>query len=179
MPLRKRVDPTMTIPTLQTDRLILRAPTQNDFPVYKSFYADEAGSAFYGGPLSEEQAWKKLAYDLGHWPLRGYGMWSVEERSTGKMIGGCGLVWPEGWPRSELTWWIVPAARRKGYAIEASHAAIDFAYQTLGWAQVETHMDDDNGPARCLAMKLSGTAIARERFPDGERRDVFALPRAD
>ncbi|WP_428410208.1 GNAT family N-acetyltransferase [Hyphococcus sp.] len=166
----------MTIPTLQTDRLTLRAPSKDDFSIYHDFYADEDASAAYGGPLPAHLAFRKLAADLGHWPLRGYGMWSLEERDSGEMIGGAGLVWPEGWPRSELTWWIIPSARRKGYALEASRAVIAYAYDKLNWAQVETHMNDDNDAARKLALKLGGKVIAREQFPDNHTRDVYHLP---
>lgn len=94
------------------------------------------------------------------------------------MVGGCGIVWPEDWPRHELTWWIAPAARRQGYALEASRAAIAWAHDSLGWDQVETHMNDGNQPARRLAEKLGGTIIGRETFPDGISRNIYVLPRA-
>lgn len=165
----------MQIPCLRTERLILRAPALDDFPVYRDFYADAEASAFYGGPLTAALAWRKLAFDLGHWQLRGFGMWSIVEQASGAMIGGCGIVWPEGWPRHELTWWIVPGGRRKGYAEEASLAVIDWALRELGWACVETHMNDANVPARRLAEKLGGTKIARELFPDGIERNVYVL----
>jgi hypothetical protein len=55
--------------------------------------------------MTASNAWKQLAMELGHWVLRGYGMWSLESRSTGEMVGGCGFWWPGGWPRPELTWW--------------------------------------------------------------------------
>ena len=165
------------IPTLETERLILRAPEAGDFPVYRAFYADPEASAFYNGPLPEGAAWRKLAADLGHWMLKGHGMWSVIERTTGAMVGGCGLVAPEGWPRAELTWWIIPQARRKGYALEASRAAVRFGYETLGWKRVETHMDDDNAAARLLTGKLGGTLIDRIDFPDGKARNIYAFPR--
>jgi len=165
------------IPTLETDRLILRAPTEDDFPVYAAFFADADAAHFYGGPMRADQAWRQLALDLGHWQLRGYGRWAVEERASGTMVGGCGLWWADGWPRSELTWWLAPAARGKGYASEASRAAIAFGYDTLNWDLVETHMDDANDPARRLALRLGGTVIAREQFPDGRDRDIFELPR--
>jgi len=167
----------MTIPTIETERLILRAPAAGDFPVYRVFYADADASAFYGGPLTPALAWRKLAFDIGHWGLRGFGMWSVVERASGAMVGGCGLVWPEGWPRHELSWWIVPGARRRGFALEASRAAIGWACATLGWDRVETHMKDENDAARQLAVRLGGVVIAREVFPDGIERDVVALPR--
>jgi RimJ/RimL family protein N-acetyltransferase len=106
-------------------------------------------------------------------------MWSIELAATGEMIGGCGIVWPEGWPRHELTWWIIPAARRHGYAREASQAAIRWAYDTLGWDTVETHMNDSNDAARQLVRALGGIECGRERFPDGLTRSIYRLPRPD
>lgn len=163
------------IPTLRTERLVLRAPEAGDFPVYRDFYADSAASAFYGGPLSAAQAWRRLAQDIGHWALRGYGMWTVVDRASESAIGGCGIVHPEGWPRHELTWWIVPTARRRGYAAEASRAVIRWGLTDLGWPAVETHMNDQNAAARALAIKLGGAVIGRATFPDGLARDVFAF----
>lgn len=166
------------VPEIETARLLMKAPSASDFETYCAFYADAEASAFYGGPLSPGLAWRKLAYDIGHWALRGHGMWSLVERETGMMIGGCGLVWPEGWPRHELTWWIMPQGRRKGYAAEASRAAIAFGYETLGWPGVETHMDDANEAARRLAIRLGGVEHGRESFPDGLTRSVYLLPRS-
>lgn len=91
------------------------------------------------------------------------------------MVGGCGIVWPEGWPRHELTWWIAPDARRRGYAEEASRAVIRWAHDELGWSEVETHMSDRNDAARRLVERLGGIVIAREIFPDGIARNVYAL----
>lgn len=164
-------------PEITTERLVLRCPVSEDFPVYERFYADASASAAYGGPLTAGQAWRKLALDIGHWQLRGFGMWSIVVRTSNEMVGGCGLFWPAGWPRSELTWWITPAARRNGYAIEASRAAIQFGYECLVWPVVETHINDENVSARQLALKLGGKVFAREKFPDGLERDIFAFPR--
>ena len=166
----------MDAPHIETNRLVLRALGAEDFPVYERFYADAEASAAYGGPMNAGAAWRRLAIDLGHWRLRGFGMWAVVVKGSGQMVGGAGLFWPQGWPRSELTWWIVPEARRNGYAFEASRAVVGFAYRELGWSQVETHMNDENVAARSLALKLGGRLIAREAFPDGLSRNVYALP---
>lgn len=164
------------VPLLETERLILREPRAEDFPVYRAFFADEEASQAYGGPLSDGQAWRVLATDIGHWALRGYGRWAVTLKNNGEMIGGCGLWWPEAYPRSELTWWIIPSARQKGYAREASQVAIRFGYDELGWDMVETHMNDENIAARKLVESLGGTVFTRETFPDGLSRNVFRLP---
>ncbi|KAB7615853.1 GNAT family N-acetyltransferase [Amylibacter sp. SFDW26] len=165
------------IPELETNRLILRAPTDSDAQVYEEFYADGEASKFYGGPLSTSASWDKIARDLGHWHLRGYGQWTLQRKDTGEIIGSCGMVWPTGWPRSELTWWIGLSARRMGFAKEASHAAIKFGYDTLNWELVETHMKDENLAAKALVLALNGEKIAREEFPDGVTRDVYKLPK--
>jgi [ribosomal protein S5]-alanine N-acetyltransferase len=167
------------IPEILTERLVLRVPHEADSPMYARFYGDAEASAFYGGPLSPVAAWSRLARDLGHWCLRGYGMWVIERRDNEETVGGCGLYWPTGWPRPELTWWVLPEQRRRGFAREASVAAIRFGHETLGWARVETHCDDDNAAARSLIASLGGTRIVRERFPDGKDRDVFEFPPSD
>lgn len=74
----------MPIPTLETDRLTLRAPKADDFAMDRDFYADPDASHFYGGPLEPGQAWRKLAFDIGHWALRGYGMWTLVEARDGR-----------------------------------------------------------------------------------------------
>lgn len=165
------------IPTLETNRLVLRALSESDFPTYRDFYGDGEASAFYGGPKSETEACNKLSGDLEHWRLRGHGLWALETKQDGKVVGVCGLVWTSGWPRSELTWWITSDSRRQGFAKEASKRVIRFGYETLKWDLVQTHMKDENIAARSLVLSLGGTVFARETFPDGVTRDIYKLPR--
>ncbi|MEL6588182.1 MAG: GNAT family N-acetyltransferase, partial [Pseudomonadota bacterium] len=81
----------MTIPTLTTERLTLRAPDIRDHAAYAAFYASER-SRIIGGPKDETAAWKILTNDRGHWPLRGFGWWSLDD-GTG-CIGSCGFHLP-------------------------------------------------------------------------------------
>ncbi|MCK4712654.1 MAG: GNAT family N-acetyltransferase, partial [Marinosulfonomonas sp.] len=117
-----------------------------------------------------------LAGDIAHWE-KGFGMWLLT-LANDVVIGGAGLSHPDDWPSHELTWWLMPEHRRMGYASEASRAVIEFGYSVLGWPQIETHMRDENMPARQLADRLGGKIIRRDMFPDGVARDVFVLPRA-
>lgn len=168
---------TLDIPELKTGRLVLRAPRQDDAAVYEAFYSDAEASKEYGGPLSFGQAWGQLAKDLGHWHLRGFGRWIMTTKSGGYPVGSCGLWHPAGWPYPELTWWVLPGERRKGYAAEASRTVIDYAYHTLGWDRVLTYMNDDNTAAVQLARQLGGVSIGREHFPDGLFRNIYRLPK--
>ncbi len=140
------------IPQLQTQRLLLRAPSESDFEAYAEFYGDGNASHFYGGPINASAAWDRLARDSGHWHLRGYGQWTIVHKDHGKVIGSVGFAWPTGWPRPELTWWIGQSWRRQGFAKEASVAAICYGYEKLNWCLVQTHMKDENTAAKSLVL---------------------------
>ncbi len=163
-------------PTITTERLTLRAPTLGDLSAYAAFNdVSETRVGKYRGGKSASEINAVLQGDIDHWQ-KGFGMWLITLKGD-QVIGGAGLVHPDDWPSHELTWWLMPDQRRHGYATEASRAVIEFGYAVLGWPQVETHMRDENLPARQLAQRLGGTIDRRVTFPDGVTRDVFALPR--
>lgn len=166
----------MKIPLLKSKRLELVAPSPEAFPVYLKFYSSSDASKHYGGPLSSEQIWARLKADIGSWHMLGLGVWVVKELYTNSLIGTCGFWKGYDWP-IELTWWILPEARGKEYATEASKAAIEYAYQSLKWESVQTYMNDENTAARNLAIKLGGAKSDRKKFPDGLERDIYQIPR--
>ena len=119
------------IPVIETERLILRAPAARDLPALYGFY-DSERSSFVGGPMSHELAWRQLGLEIGHWVLRGYGRWTVEEKATGATAGMVGIFNPEGWPEAEIGWDLFEGFEGRGYATEAALATRGFAYGTLG-----------------------------------------------
>ena len=94
---------TFSIPTLETERLILRAPAEKDFEAEAAFYESDA-SRFVGGPMRPDQTWRALSCVIGHWALRGYGFWSVETRAEAALAGWCGIVYPDRYEEPELGW---------------------------------------------------------------------------
>lgn len=163
------------IETIESERLRLIPPTVDSFSAYEAFYTDADASKMYGGPISREQAWARLKADLGSWHLMGFGVWVVQEKSTGANIGTCGFWKGKDWPR-ELTWWLLPEARGKGFAQEASRAAMQYAFEHLGWEVIETYMNDENAAARVLVERLGGKKVRRAEFPDGLHRDIYQIP---
>lgn len=158
--------------------MILRAPTADALSDYTAFYAvSDVTVGGYRGNRSPGEIADILHRDISHWQDKGFGMFLVYGKEDGAFFGGTGLAQPDDWPSHELTWWLLPAARGTGIATEASRAVICWAYDLLGWAAVETHMRDENTPARKLAERLGGTIDRREMFPDSVTRDVFRLPR--
>lgn len=165
-------------PVLETERLWINAPTPVDLKAYLDFYAvSDVSVGGYRGERSDAEVTAILRRDITHWQEKGFGMFLLRHKETGAVIGGAGLAHPDDWPSHELTWWLMPDARGQGFATEASLAVVAWAYDTLGWDAVETHMRDENVAARHLAERLGGRITRRDTFPDGVSRDVYHLPR--
>lgn len=142
------------IPRLETPRLVLRAPRVADFETFAAYQASER-SRFTGGPLDRNLAWRSFGHLTGHWVLRGYGVFVIEDKATGLAIGTTGPWFPEGWPEPELAWSLWTAgAEGKGYAAEAALAGRAYAYEALGWTSVISMILDGNTRSEALARKL-------------------------
>jgi len=147
---------TPQIPTLETDRLILRAPTEADFEAEVEFWQSER-SHFVGGPMTREQGWRSFASLLGHWHMRGYGFWAVEEKATQTYCGRVGLWNPEGWPEPEIGWTLLDHAEGRGIAFEAAMESRKYAYQVLDWDTAISCIDPANTRSAALATKMGAT----------------------
>ena len=139
---------------IETVRLLLRQWRQSDFEVYAAFYENQAISRLVGGPMSREKAWRHLAMTLGHWQLRGFGMWAVEEKSTSELIGSIGLWKPEGWPELAIGYWLLEAARGKGYATEGAKGARDYAFDELGATTLVSYIEPSNVDSIRVAERM-------------------------
>lgn len=142
-----------TIPRLETRNLLLREYRQDDFALFAEFYATER-SRYIGGPLTAELAWRALATHLGHWALRGYGFWAIEDRSSGRFCGHVGLWFPEGWLEPEVGWVLMGHAEGRGIAHEAALAARCHAYEQLGWMTAVSLIDPANERSIRLARRM-------------------------
>ena len=146
------------IPVLTTERLRLTALSERHFEAYAQMLADEGTTRFVGDgqPLDRMNAWRSMAMLLGHWVLRGYGMWAVELAETGEFIGRVGLHNPDGWPELEVGWMLRPEFRRRGYAVEAAQAVLGFAFQHLGAERVISLIRVENAASERVARRLGG-----------------------
>lgn len=148
------------IPSFETDRLILRGPSMDDFEPFAAFYASDRAK-FVGGPLGKEGSWRMLAMEIGHWMLKGYGRWTVVLKDTGEPIGMIGPFCPHGWPEPEIGWDLFNGFEGKGYATEAALAARTYAYDILGWDTAISLVKTGNEGSAAVALRLGAK-------PDGE-----------
>jgi len=144
-------------PVLETPRLILRAPIEADLDGFAALMSDEVASRFIGGVQTRAASWRFMAALAGSWVLKGFSMFSVIEKSTGRWIGRLGPWNPEGWPAPEIGWTLVRAAWGKGYASEGAKAAMDWAFEHLGWEDVIHCIHPDNVNSIALAKRMGST----------------------
>ncbi|MGB0506214.1 MAG: GNAT family N-acetyltransferase [Pikeienuella sp.] len=157
----------MTIaPTIETERLILRPNRAEDFEAYAAFYATERAT-LRGGVKSRDEAWVQFAAEIGHWTLRGYGFWAVEEKATGAYVGQVGCYYPEGWAQPEIGWLMMAGFEGKGYAYEAALCARAYAYDVLGWEQAASCISVGNDRSIRLAERM-GAVLDRMHPRDGK-----------
>ena len=142
------------IPTLETERLIMRAWRESDLDAYAAMMGHEDIGRFLGGPLSRPDAWRSLAGMLGHWVLRGYGLWAVDRKSDGALVGRVGLINPEGWPALEVGWTLARPYWGQGYATEAARAALRHAFAITDLAQMISLIHPENRASQKVAERL-------------------------
>lgn len=152
-------------PTLETERLLLRPIVQADLDGWAALLADPDSARFIGGVMSRAEAWRGMAAMAGSWLLKGFGMFSIVEKESGRWIGRVGPWQPEGWPGTEVGWGLIKDAWGRGYAAEGATAAIDWAFDTLGWTQVIHTIDPRNLPSIALAERLGSRDQGPCRLP--------------
>lgn len=166
------------IPSIETGRLILRAPSLADLDAYAGFLASQRATPA-DDPLTRHTAWLGMCADLGHWQMRGYGFWMIEEKSSGATAGMTGFFHPEGWPEAELGWTLFNGFERRGLAIEAARRAREFAYADLGWKRLISVIAPDNARSIALAEKLGATHERDWNSPAGDQVRIYRHPEAE
>ena len=167
--------PHRTVPTIETDRLILRPPLLDDFARWSELMADSESARFIGGVMPRPIAWRILMQTRGAWELTGISMFSVVEKRNNVWIGRVGPWQPCEWPGTEIGWALHRDAWGKGYALEAAMAATEYAFHTLGWTDVIHCIDPANTASQRLAFRLGSRILRQTRMPPPFDHDVVDI----
>ena len=143
--------------TLTTARLTLRPPTPADVPALTEFYRSERAQ-YAGGHAPHSKAWNNAVALLGHWQVRGYGLWTVTETGDDTALGMVGPYYPDGRPEPELGWVLFAAAEGRGIAQEAAVGDRADAHARVGWTDIVSYIAPENTSSIALAERL-GTVL--------------------
>lgn len=141
-------------PVLTTPRLTLRAIQPRDVDPFIAYYATERAQ-YTGGPKTRREAWNFFGTELGHWLIRGYGMFAVTLTGDDTIRGIVGHWTPNTWPEREVGWVLFDQSLEgQGIAFEAAEACITHAWHGLGWDTVVSYIDPENTRSITLAERL-------------------------
>jgi RimJ/RimL family protein N-acetyltransferase len=153
---------------LESPRLILRPFEHADWPALHAHYADPACTRFtFGRSLSEGESWRAMASMAGHWALRGYGPYALQDKASGAVIGAAGLWYPNDWPEPEIKWALSRAYWGQGYASEAVRAVQAMALAAAPEQPLISFINADNAASIRLAQAVGAHLEEAREFRGG------------
>jgi len=166
----------MEIPIIETERLRLRGWQATDLEDFSKMNSDPEFVKYFdtGQPLSRRDSWNVLTMLAGHWMIRGFGFWAVEELNSKKFVGRVGIWRPEGWPGTEIGWGISRHYWGKGYATEAAEAAKKWAFEKLDINELISVIHPDNEPSKKVALRINET-YKKTVEVSGKTSDIYAV----
>ena len=143
---------------LATERLGLRHWRPDDSEAFARMNADPAVMCHFPAPLDRADSDALLRRIAGELDRRGWGLWALEERSTGRMLGFTGLS-PVPFeapftPAVEIGWRLLPSHWGRGLATEAARAALSFGFDELGLDEIVAFTAVANERSKAVMRRL-------------------------
>jgi RimJ/RimL family protein N-acetyltransferase len=143
----------VSVPRLQTRRLVLREYRPEDFEAFAAHLADPEATAFIGA-ADRQTAWRIFGCHAGLWLLHGAGWWTMEARETGQLVGTVGAFFREGLAGIEIGWNTYGGYRGQGFASEAAAEAVRYSLEVRGEPAVRAFIASGNTPSIRVALFL-------------------------
>jgi RimJ/RimL family protein N-acetyltransferase len=144
------------IPTVETERLVLRAFRAADLDAFAAMSADAEVMRYIGtgATVDRNGSFRTMAGFNGQGSLCGVSVWAAERKSDGAFIGRIGLYHPPYWPCLEMGWVLARHAWSQGYAREGARACLDYARRVLKPARLASFIAVGNGNSVRVAEAL-------------------------
>jgi len=153
---------------IETERLSLRQFLDEDLEDIHAYYSDKKATKFtFGRPLTKAESWRAMASMIGHWQLRGYGPYAIENKTNKKIIGIAGYWYPNDWPEPEIKWALIPRYWGKGYAKEAALAIQKTAIKYIPEISLISFIHSDNAASIKLAHSINAVVEKQVEFRGG------------
>ena len=164
---------------IETERLLLREMTEDDFPALYQVLADPVIMKHYPYVFDENRVRNWILRNIERY--RVFGLWAVCLKATSEMIGDCGLtmqlIGDEIKP--EIGYHIRGDQQRKGYAKEAAIAVRDWTFHNTPFHVVYSYMKYTNEPSYKTAIAYGCKQVGEYQDDVNEITKVFAITREE
>lgn len=134
------------------------------------------------GPFTRRDIASRINHWQQQWRLGGCGRsFAVREARTRRLVGGCVLeIRPDDGEIAELSYWVFPPYRHRGYATRSVELVCQYAFTCLGVVRMELYIEPTNDASLRVAAR---TGFLHEGFLrqhdrcHGGRRDMVLFSR--
>ncbi len=166
---------------IETKRLFLREMVPEDFDALYAVLADSDIMQYYPYTFDEARVKNWINKNIERYRVFGFGLWAVCLKSTGKMIGDCGLTMQNigGTILPEIGYHIAKAHQHQGFAKEAAQAVCNWTFVHTTFGMVYSYMKKAN-LASSAAARANGMTLLNEFTDDeGEQTVVYGIRREE
>ena len=175
---------------LETERLILRGWQDSDLEPFSTITADPEVRRYYPNVLTKDETRLVIERIKSHVEKEGFGLWALELRETGEMIGYTGLSKPtieaHFMPCVEIGWQIAKHHWGKGYAPEAAIKALEDGFSRLNLNEIVSFTSKLNSKSIRVMEKMGMLRNPKDDYmhpllPDGhplKPHVLYRLPKA-
>lgn len=163
---------------IETQRLLLRQLTRDDVDAIFAILGDPIAMQYYPRTFEREDAVEWIERNRRRYESDGYGLLAIVLKSSGEVIGDCGLSWQlaDNETVLELGYHLRRDHWGRGYATEAAHACMDYAFRILKTDRLVSLIKPDNVPSRRVAER-NGMRAEREVKHAGEPHLLYVMTR--
>ena len=154
----QEVKPIFTVPEIETERLLLRRFTPNDFDALFEIFSNPQVTKYFGEgdtPSKEETLSLLNKYTDLYWQEHHLGKWAVVYRESRELIGFCGFTMIRKIP--EIAYLIAEEFWGLGLATEAANAALRYGFEVMKVEQVIAFTRPENIPSKRVLEKVGMT----------------------
>lgn len=162
----------------QTSRLNFRSISQSDYDAWLKFFQDPNTSLHWVEEKESAEDACKNWYEKQAWRYSNNmgGMNALIEKSSGLLIGHCGLLVQtvDGTTELEIGYSFLPEFWGKGYALEAAAKCKDYAFENDIAESLISIISLTNLPSQNVALK-NGMMIQKQTLYKGNQVYIFRI----
>ena len=159
---------------IETERLILRQYTLDDFDALYEILSDPETMQHYPAPFDADRTRNWIAWNLDNYEKHGFGLWAVVLKETGEFIGDCGITLQniDGEILPEIGYHIHKKYWRRGFGKEAARAVRDWGFRNTQYDIFYSYMKYTNIGSWSTAL-ANGMKKVKE-YPDPKNTISYA-----
>jgi len=162
-------------PLFQTPRLLCRQWLRSDYDTLYAVYSDPIAMRWVGEgkPITHEACLKWLEVTEKNYATRGYGMYALEYKATGSVIGFCGLIHPGGQEEVEVKYSFLRSEWGKGLASEVLPALLEYGANRHSLHRVIATVDEAHEASQKVLQRAGAVLIKKRIEDDGGTTYVY------